>query len=344
MLVLKPFIQTDLGLVMLKPGKALLDEFIRMSNGNRVLISPLPKELVNVPSGKLNHTVIPDSSKKSLVDDDRLLEFFLHADVQKRLGSFYHWLESIPHCQLSDGEFCDKNLTFLDCKHGAVRLCWHHDNQERMSLSEQSRVLAKANILVWGVSSVSRSLNFTSSHSLTLPELCWWAVKEGMYSHLPQSIVDQMFGIKPKKKENTLTMRRESGPDFTKTPTEQLERLAKQVVRLTIDDNPPAMHMKRPKQLNWRSEKYLKFVRSLPCVVTGRTGTESDPVVAHHLIGHGEGKMGGKAHDLFIMPMLASVHQEFHHDPKAWEAKFGSQLFFVKQTIKKALDYGAVVN
>ncbi|MGV3000766.1 DUF968 domain-containing protein [Vibrio sp. E150_018] len=341
MLVLKPFIQHDLGLVMLKPGKSLLDELTRMSNGNRLLISSLPKELVNVPSGKINVPVIPDSSTKSLVDDERLLEFFLNAEVQKRLGSFYHWLESIPHCQLSDGEFCDKNLTFLDCKHGAVRLCWHHDNQERANLSERSRVQAKENVMAWGVGTVSRRLGFTGSHTLTLPELCWWSVKEGVYQHLPQSVVEQMFGIKPKKKEPTPIRKREHDPRFDVDVEELLENKAKQV-KLIIDDNPPAMHMKRPKQLTWQSEKYLKFIRSLPCCATGRHGTDSDPVVAHHLIGHGEGKMGGKAHDLFTMPMLASVHQEFHHDPKTWEAKHGSQLFFVKQTLKRALDVGVI--
>ncbi|WP_027697226.1 DUF968 domain-containing protein [Vibrio litoralis] len=341
MLVLKPFFQSDLGLVMFKPGKSLLDELTRMSAGNRLLVAPLPKELVNTPSGKINYPVIPDSSSKSLVDDERLLEFFLHAEVQKRLGSFYHWLERVPHCQLSDGEFCDKNLTFLDCKHGAVRLCWHHDNQERVKLSEKTRVTAKSNVLVWGVGAVARSLSLGSNHCLTLPELCWWAVQNNLYEYLPQSIVDQMFGVKPKARVEVLTHRREGGPDVFDSK-ETLREYVKPVKQLAVDDSPAAMHMKRPKQLTWRSEKYLKFVRSLPCCATGRVGSDSDPVVAHHLIGHGEGKMGGKAHDFFVMPMLASVHQEFHHDPKAWEAKHGSQLFFVKQTLKKALDVGAI--
>ena len=338
MLVLKPFLQHDLGLMMFKPGKSLLDELDRMSNGNRLMVMPLPKELVSVPSGKLNYPVIPDSSKSSLVDDSRLLEFFSNNEVQSKLGNFYHWLDRIPHCQLSNGELCDKNLTFLDCAVGAVRLCWHHDNEERVNLSERTRSTARENILVWGVSCVSSQLRFAVGHCLTLPELCWWAVREGVYSHLPQSIVDQMFGIKSKKKTNALTDKRDSDPRWDVDGKAVLEDRVKQVVRLVIDDEPPAMFMKRPKELSWRSEKYLKFVRSLPCVVTGRVGTGSDPVVAHHLIGHGEGKMGGKAHDLFTMPMLASVHQEFHHDPKAWEKLHGSQLLYVKQTIKKALD------
>lgn len=117
----------------------------------------------------------------------------------------------------------------------------------------------------------------------------------------------------------------------------------KPVKKFEIDAEPPAMFMERPKASTWQSEAYLKFVRSLPCIITGRKASDTDPVVAHHLIGHGEGKMGGKAHDLFTMPMLASEHQRFHHDPKAWEQQYGSQLQHVKATIKKALDMGAVV-
>lgn len=162
------------------------------------------------------------------------------------------------------------------------------------------------------------------------------------HQHLPQGVVEQMFGIKLKKKTNTLITKREHDPRFDVDAKELLDNKAKQVVRLIVDDNPPTIHMKRSKQLTWQSEKYLKFVSSLPCCATGRHCIDSDPIVAHHLISHGEGKMGGKAHDLFTMPMLASVHQEFHHDPKAWEAKFGSQLFFVKQTLNRALDLGGI--
>jgi len=98
-----------------------------------------------------------------------------------------------------------------------------------------------------------------------------------------------------------------------------VERLTKPVNKLVVDAEPPVMFMARPKASTWKSGAYLKFVRSLPCCVTGRKGCDLDPVVAHHLIGHGEGKMGGKAHELLTMPMLASEHQMFHHDPKVWD-------------------------
>ncbi|MFY3328554.1 DUF968 domain-containing protein [Vibrio fluvialis] len=109
-------------------------------------------------------------------------------------------------------------------------------------------------------------------------------------------------------------------------------------IRLMVDEQPPAMFMARPKEITWHSENYRKFVRALPCVITGKT----EGVVAHHLIGHGEGEMGGKTHDLYTMPLVADEHSRFHDAPQSWDAKHGSQLFCVKQTIKKALELGAL--
>jgi len=146
MLVLQPFLQPDLGIVMFKPGKTLLSDLVKMSQGNRLVIMPLPEELVNVPSGKVNKP-IPSSGDKpdSGLLDECLIGFFLDSEVQKRLGNFYSWLGRIPHCQLSDGQYCDNNLTILDYSKGAIRLCWHHDNQERINPSEHGRERAKKN-------------------------------------------------------------------------------------------------------------------------------------------------------------------------------------------------------
>jgi hypothetical protein len=332
MLVLQPFLQHDLGLMMFKPGKTLLGELAKMSQGNRLVVMPLPEELLNVPSGKLNRPVFPDSSK-SLVGDDRLLEFFRHPDVQRKLGSFEHWLARVPHCQLSDGEFCDKNLTILD---GAVRVCWHHDNAERSEPTDKSRIIAKRNVLLWGLECVKSQLR--SSTPVTLAELCWWSVVNGVYECLPRSVLDEMFAVKKKAKKTGVVMRFESDERFELDSKSILAGRVKSIC-LTVDDEPPAMLMARPKEITWHSEKYLNFVRSLPCVITGK----KEGVVAHHLIGHGEGKMGGKAHDLFTMPLVADEHRRFHDDPKGWEARHGSQLFYVKQTIKKALELGALV-
>ena len=74
-------------------------------------------------------------------------------------------------------------------------------------------------------------------------------------------------------------------------------------------------------------EKYLTFVRSLPCVVTGR------PAQAHHLIGHGQGGMGTKSGDDLAFPLSFEVHRELHDiGYKSWEDKYGSQWLYVEKT------------
>ncbi|MDQ2107619.1 MULTISPECIES: DUF968 domain-containing protein [unclassified Vibrio] len=336
MLVLQPFLQADLGIVMFKPGKTLLSELVKMSQGNRLVVMPLPDELVNVPSGKLNKPLL-SSGDKSLVKDHRLAEFFIHQEVQKRLGGFNYWLERIPHCQLSDDGYCDKNLTTLNLDVGGVRLCWHHDNHERAIPTERCQEIAKRNVMLWAMERICYQLKLEQGHILTLAEVCWWSVVNAVYEYLPQSIVDEIFGVKPKKTTGEL-IRRESDDRYYVDSKDLLRDRVKKV-ELIVDDEPPALYMARPKELTWHCEKYLKFVRSLPCVITGKTVD----VVAHHLIGHGEGKAGAKAHDLFTIPLHIDEHRRFHDDPKKWEAQHGSQLFYVKQTIKKALDLGALL-
>lgn len=191
---------------------------------------------------------------------------------------------------------------------------------------------------------VASQLGLGSKHALTSAELCWWAVRHEVYPHLPVAFLDDVFKREEAHKRVGLGAKRSTNARYVEPAADVVDRLAKPVKKLVIDAEPPAMFMARPKAITWKSEAYLKFVRSLPCCVTGRKGSDLDPVVAHHLIGHGEGKMGGKAHDLFTMPMLASEHQRFHNDPKAWEQQHGSQLEYVKATIKKALDMGALVS
>ena len=134
-----------------------------------------------------------------------------------------------------------------------------------------------------------------------------------------------MFGVKQKPKADGLVIRRESDERF-ELDSKVIFNERAGAVKLIVDDEPPAMFMARPKEITWKSEKYLNFVRSLPCVVPGKT----EGVVAHHLIGHGEGKMGANTHDLFIFPLTSEEHRKFHDAPKGWEEKHGSQLFYVK--------------
>ena len=62
-----------------------------------------------------------------------------------------------------------------------------------------------------------------------------------------------------------------------------------------------------------RSKKYLEWIRSLPCVVTGRT----DRVVAHHVTVSANRGMGLKPSDFWCLPIDWFEHQKLHANGEA---------------------------
>ncbi|WP_252382740.1 DUF968 domain-containing protein, partial [Escherichia coli] len=63
---------------------------------------------------------------------------------------------------------------------------------------------------------------------------------------------------------------------------------------------------------------------------------------SHHLIGHGQGGMGTKAHDLFVLPLCRKHHDELHADTVAFEEMYGSQLELIFRFIDRALAIGVL--
>jgi hypothetical protein len=87
----------------------------------------------------------------------------------------------------------------------------------------------------------------------------------------------------------------------------------------------------------WRSRKYLDWVKTQPCVVTGLPA--DDP---NHMKGHG---MGGtmKPPDWATYPMTRAEHTHFHNIGwRTWEEKHGSQWEYVAKTLGRALEQGII--
>jgi 5-methylcytosine-specific restriction endonuclease McrA len=82
-----------------------------------------------------------------------------------------------------------------------------------------------------------------------------------------------------------------------------------------------------PKQKPFRSKKYLKWVKTLPCCICGLDGC--DP---HHAIGMKLGGMGTKAPDDMVMPLCRKCHSDMHNKPQLWYLQKG----FIIGTKKKA--------
>ena len=85
------------------------------------------------------------------------------------------------------------------------------------------------------------------------------------------------------------------------------------------------------------NEKYTRWVKTQPCACCGKPA--DDP---HHLIGHGQGGMGTKAHDLFVLPLCRKHHDELHADTVAFDEKYGSQLELIFRFIDRALAIGVL--
>ncbi|ENK2310035.1 DUF968 domain-containing protein [Vibrio alginolyticus] len=268
-------------------------------------------------------------------DDLSLVTFFAHEDVQLLIGSTAKYVDTISECQLKDEGYCNHNLKTRVTGEGAIRLCWHHDNMA--DDSHQAFSIARKNTVRHGLMVVSRQLH-GEVRRITDVDLCWWAVRNDVYSLLPQPVLDRQFKREEGSKRVGVLGNVDTDARYVfEGQREQLQRLAKPVLKLVIDDDPPAMYLRKPKPIRWVSEKYLSFVRKLPCRVCGKAAG-----IAHHLIGHGEGNMGSKASDLFTMPLCHDHHQELHRDVHSWECLHGDQLWHVKETIKKALIVGAV--
>lgn len=67
--------------------------------------------------------------------------------------------------------------------------------------------------------------------------------------------------------------------------------------------------MKFPKSQIVRDKAYLKHVRSLPCVITGRMGEDIDPSHIRHGLGGG---MGLKPSDDLTLPLAHELHAASH--------------------------------
>ena len=109
----------------------------------------------------------------------------------------------------------------------------------------------------------------------------------------------------------------------------------KQVLKLTVDPEPPASLMLKPKLQRWINDNYLKWVKSQPCCVCNSVAHD-----AHHLIGYGQGGMGTKAHDLFTIPLCRIHHDELHKDKTEWERVHGSQLVLLFQFLDRSIGLG----
>ena len=320
----------ELGLLVLKLGNQL-----RHIPRGRLLISAAPSSLDSHQAGLVD---VP-----GLVMDSQLLTDLRLVPLWNALGeaSSQHrdYMEAfIRHghgCQLASDD-CHKEVTLRKVGKSWVRLCWIHDHE--LADEEVIQGVALRNQAGFWLQVISRGLHLPSGHAVSMAELCWWLTVNGWIDRLPENVTREVLGRPESSSRQTSLGLMDTDDQYLPAPKEQIQRLAQPVARFVADAEPPALLMLRPKPQRWQCEDYTRYVKALPCVVCNQQA--DDP---HHLIGHGQGKMGGKAHDLFTIPLCRQHHDELHRDVSGWERRHGSQLQHLIATLDRALKEGALV-
>ncbi|MCV4319069.1 DUF968 domain-containing protein [Escherichia coli] len=319
--LLRPVLVPELGLVIVKPGRESMPVF----HNTRVLVEPEPKSMRNLPSG-----VVP-AVHQPLVEDKTLLPFFSNARVIRAAGgagALSDWLlRHIKSCQWPHGDYHHSETVIHRYGTGAMVLCWHCDNQLRDQTSESLEQLAHQNLSAWMIDVIGHAISGTQERELSLAELS---------------------RIRPLYRESDIVPGEQTAISILKQRTKNLAPLPhahqqqnppqeKTVVSIAVDPEPPESFMKRPKRRRWVNEKYTRWVKTQPCACCGKPA--DDP---HHLIGHGQGGMGTKSHDIFTLPLCREHHNELHADPLAFEEKHGSQVDLIFRFLDHAFATGVL--
>lgn len=341
--ILTPEIAPRLGLALFRPGTDVMALF----HQGRVLIEVVPEHLQHLPSG-----IVPAASQP-LSADKALLAFFTNERVIQAAGGLSTLKASLLRegdCQYPHSEYHHTEMVIMPYAPGAIRVCWHCDNTVREQATELLAELAQRNVVEFVIGSALRNLGFDDTHQLTLPELCWWAIRYNLADCLPEGMARKALRM---PEEPILSVYKESDivPSLPATSIvkEKVKAVSavvnvnsdtqvKPVLKLIADPESPESFMLRPKRRRWVNPVYTRWVKAQPCECCRRPA--DDP---HHIIGHGMGGTATKAHDLFVIPLCRECHDELHKDVAAFEQKYGTQLELVFRFLDRVMAIGVIV-
>lgn len=320
--IVKSNVQRELGIAMIKAGGELLPYLT-----GRVLVSTLPDAMKDLPDG-----ILP-KVEHEIANDPRLQSFFQHGrviDAGGGINAIEAWATRFMGCQYCGNER-PRQLATRTYGNAAMRLCWGCDNKTDGHTSPKLDEIANVNMARWVVETAKWRLK--SEGQLTIPELVLWATISGVVDLIPNDISAELLGLpKPiwvsgQRKESDMVV----GP----APTEILTKTAMKVFK--VDVEAPGAFMLRPKRTRAEDSKYTRWVKTRPCCGCG--ARSDDP---HHIIGHGQGGMGTKAHDFFTIPLCRQCHDALHDDVAAWEAEHGSQVELLFEFLDFSFGVGAI--
>ncbi|MFN2046964.1 DUF968 domain-containing protein [Pantoea agglomerans] len=330
--LLTPEVAPRTGIVLFKPGPDLLKLF-----KGRVVISTPTMDLTDKPSGLLNDSTQP------LLDEPSLAAFFGHERVITAAGglnALASYVQSLGYCQWEQrGTWHYHEFTMAETESGPVSICCSHDTEfMKNGMPGRMDAIAKRNAALWIIRVACSQMALPVDHLLTLPELCWWASLNDVVDLIPETPARRVLRM-PKDAVPQGELK-ESLIAPVRPATEIIQEAGqevKRIITLQADPESPESFMLRPKRRRWKNAKYTRWVKSQPCACCNMQA--DDP---HHIIGYGQGGMGTKSHDLFVIPLCRAHHDELHRDVRAFEEKYGSQIVLLFRFIDYAIAVGVI--
>lgn len=345
--LLMPEIARHMGIVLLKPGKELMGLF----SGGRILIERQPDSMKDLPSGRIA------DARQLLAEDPTLTPFFLDARVVRAAGgvtALEDWLgRNVSECQWPHSNYHHRELVMFRHEPGSIVACWHCDNELRNQNDKVLDELIARNLADWVIECVRIKTGCAADRMLSLAELCWWAVSEGIGDAITENMASRSLGLKDdpfqsvyKESEivpsypaaDILAERISLVPVRQAAAEPQPEpKAVKPVVQVQVDPEAPATLFARPKRIRWISPRFIEWVKTQPCACCGQPADD-----AHHLIGWGQGGMATRAHDIFTIPLCRVHHRQLHDNPAAFEREYAPQPVLIIQLLDRAYALGVL--
>ncbi|EHI2272385.1 DUF968 domain-containing protein [Salmonella enterica] len=324
--IITPYVSQETGVAVFKVDKAT-SGFI--GSGRRFIISPLPREQAeNTADGivDLNYSLVANESLSPFFNSERVFT------VLGGEGSLVSWVSrNIHECQAHDKTLCSNRLNTHFHNGSAVRLCWDHDAEYMMKGYDKLRDQLALNRANWIMNWAASELKLPAERDLSMVELAFWAIRRGLKNELPEE-AGRIALCLPKDEIPTGPLK-ESDITWQNSTREIVNLTAEQIVSIAVDEDSGLLYMRRPKTVLGKSQAYLRFVVSRPCLGCGNKVNR--PFMYR--------SRGLNEHDRWTVPLCDHCAHEAETDVRAWEKKHGIRLYVAaNQLFDFAIERGVI--
>ncbi len=183
------------------------------------------------------------------------------------------WLRrQVKNCQWTHSDYHHHELVPFRHSTGVIIACWHCDNELKNQTEHTLDQLVGVNNADWVIDTARIALGLDAQRSLSLAELCWWAVGAGIGDEITEEMARRSLRIKD---DGIKSVYRESeivpSVPATSILSPRIEKAirptakttpGKPLVPVNVDPVAPATLFARPKRSRWLSADFISWVKN----------------------------------------------------------------------------------